>query len=63
VLWKHSFELLDRPTNIVWRKADCDTLRSFNYAYDMAGNITNVTTHGAGMPRRDVAYGYDMLDQ
>ncbi len=29
----------------------------------MAGNITNVTAQGAGMPRRDVAYGYDMLDR
>ncbi len=59
----YSWDLLDRPAGIVWRKSDGDILRSFGYSYDMAGNITNVTAQGAGMPRRDVAYGYDMLDR
>ena len=59
----YAWDILDRPTNIVWRKADGDTLRAFNYAYGMAGCITNIDMEGAGMDGRNTFYGYDALDR
>ena len=37
----YAWDILDRPTNIVWRKTDGDILRAFSYLYDMAECLTS----------------------
>jgi RHS repeat-associated protein len=57
---EYTYDVLDRPASIVWRKADGSVVRSFGYAYNGAGMITNVARESAA---ESTAYGYDGLDR
>ncbi len=59
----YEYDVLDRITSIHWRKANGATLRSFGYAFDRAGNITNLLMESEALPSRTTDYGYDMLDR
>ena len=56
----YQFDDMDRLTNIVWRKSNNTILRSFEYAYNNAGMITNITRETAA---ESTAYNYDSLDR
>ncbi len=56
----YQFDGLDRLTNIVWRNAANNILRSFAYRYNNAGMITNVMRETAA---ENLAYQYDSLDR
>ena len=55
----YEYDVLDRLTNLVWRDAASNAVRSFAYAYNAAGMITNVTLESG--ERRD--YAYDSADR
>jgi RHS repeat-associated protein len=53
------YDVLDRATNLVWRKADGTTNRNFGYTFGAAGMITNVMREDGTR----TAYTYDSLDR
>ena len=55
----YGFDVMDRVTDIVWCNASNDVVRSFEYQFDGAGMITNVTSE-TGDSR---AYTYDEFNQ
>jgi RHS repeat-associated protein len=57
---EYTYDVLDRPASIVWRKPDGSVVRSFGYGYNAAGMITNVARESAA---ESAAYGYDGLDR
>ena len=56
----YAFDDLNRLTNIVWRNAANNILRSFAYRYNNAGMITNVTRETAA---ENITYQYNSLDR
>ncbi|MFW5871344.1 MAG: RHS repeat-associated core domain-containing protein [Verrucomicrobiota bacterium] len=56
---EYSFDNVDRITDIVWRDETNGILRSFGYAHNRAGLITNVTRETGGW----AVYRYDSLDR
>ncbi|MEI6166494.1 MAG: LamG-like jellyroll fold domain-containing protein [bacterium] len=53
------YDILDRATNIMWKTASGTTNRSFGYAFNAAGMITNMSRENGGW----TAYTYDSLDR
>ena len=53
------YDILDRATNIMWKTASGTTNRSFGYAFNSAGMITNVSRENGGW----TAYTYDSIDR
>ena len=53
------YDILDRATNIMWKTASGTTNRSFGFAFNSAGMITNVSRENGGW----TAYTYDSIDR
>jgi RHS repeat-associated protein len=53
------FDVVDRVTNIVWRDSSDNVVKFFDYDYDNANMITNVTRENG----ERVIYAYDSLDR
>jgi RHS repeat-associated protein len=53
------YDILDRATNVQWKTAGGTTVRGFDYAFNAAGMITNVSRENGGW----TAYTYDSLDR
>ena len=56
----YGYDLLGRVTSIAWRSAAGKALRSFGYAYDASGLITQKVTTANGQVTTE-QYGYDSL--
>ncbi|NLE42978.1 MAG: RHS repeat-associated core domain-containing protein [Lentisphaerae bacterium] len=59
---EYQYDIMDRPTNIVWRKSNGSTLARFGYAYNAVGMITD-HARTVGATSTATAYGYDDLDR
>jgi RHS repeat-associated protein len=53
------YDILDCATNIMWKTASGTTNRSFGFAFNSAGMITNVSRENGGW----TAYTYDSIDR
>jgi YD repeat-containing protein len=54
-----SFDVMDRVTNIAWKTASSNVLRSFAYRYNTASMITNIALEDG----TSLSYSYDDLDR
>ena len=59
---EYQYDVMDRPTNIVWRAPGGGVLASFRYAYNALGMITD-RARSVGTNEVATAYGYDDLDR
>ena len=59
---EYQYDIMDRPTNIVWRAPGDGVLASFRYAYNALGMITD-HARTVGATSTEIAYGYDDLDR
>ena len=55
----YGFDVLDRVTNIVWKNASSNVVKSFAYQYNNASMITNIALEDGS----SLAYTYDDLDR
>jgi len=56
---RYSFDVMNRPTNIVWRDAASNVVRGLTYSYSAAGMITNIVREDES----SYDYEYDTLDR
>jgi len=59
VFVQYGYDVMDRVTNIVWKAASSNVLRSFTYQYNNASMITNIALEDGS----NLGYSYDDLDR
>lgn len=60
---EYQYDIMDRPTNIVWRTPGGAELAGFQYAYNPVGMIAGRTVSMNGSGAVSTAYGYDGMDR